>query len=300
MDEARTREGVAATLTAFLIWGLLPLYLRPLREVPPLEIMAQRVLWSCVLVYGLLLARGRARAPLAVLRERRTGLALLASAALVSVNWLVYVYAVAAGRTVDASLGYFINPLFNVLLGVLVLRERLRPVQWLAVALAASGVLWLALRAGELPWVALVLATSFASYGLIRKQIAVDAVVGLAAETTLIAPFALGYLLWNRPSHDGFTTAWLALGGLVTAVPLALFAHGARLIPLATVGLMQYLAPTMQFACGVFVFGEPFRGPRAIGFTIIWVALAVYAAEGLLRHALSRPRSDPGPGTSPR
>ncbi|MET0284380.1 MAG: EamA family transporter RarD [Polyangiales bacterium] len=299
MSEARTREGYFATITAFLIWGLLPLYLRLLREVAPLEIMAHRVLWSCVLVYAFLFWKKQPRAPFAALREPRTRLGLLASAVLVSANWLVFVYAVAAGRTVDASLGYFINPLLNVVLGVLVLRERLRPLQWLAIALAACGVTWLTWSAGAVPWLALILAVSFASYGLIRKVIAVDAVAGLAAETTLIVPFALGYLLLHPTPREPSTFAWLMFGGLVTAVPLALFAHGARLIPLATVGLIQYLAPSLQFTTGVVAFGEPFTRERAIGFAIIWSALALYAGEDLVRRALSRPRSDRDPGTSP-
>lgn len=298
MDGTRAREGLTAVIVAFLIWGTLPLYLRLLAGVAPLAIMAHRVLWSCVLVYAFLFVKKRARAPLAALRDPRTRRGLLASALLVSVNWLVFVYAVAAHRTVDASLGYFINPLLSVLLGVLVLHERLRPRQWLAVALATCGVLWLAWSAGELPWIALVLAASFGGYGLIRKVIAVEAVVGLAAETTLITPLAVGYLLFHPGAPDVATYGWLMFGGLVTAVPLALFAHGARLIPLASVGLTQYLAPSLQFLTGVLVFGEPFTRPRAIGFAIIWSALVLYASEDLWR--LSRLRPDPSPGTAPR
>jgi chloramphenicol-sensitive protein RarD len=297
---ARRNEGLIASITAFVIWGLLPLYLRLLRGVPPLEIMAHRVLWSCVLVYAYLAFRGQLRAPIAALHDRKTRLGLLASAILVSANWLVFVYAVDAQRTVDASLGYFINPLLNVVLGVLVLKERLRTVQWVAVGIASLGVLWLALDAGELPWIALVLAFSFASYGLIRKLIAVEAVIGLAAETTLITPFAFAYLALQHGSYAPSTLGWLMFGGLITAVPLALFAHGARLIPLATVGLIQYLAPSMQFACGVLAFGEPLTPARALGFAIIWTALLLYASEDYLRRALSRPRSDPDPGTTPR
>jgi chloramphenicol-sensitive protein RarD len=297
---SKEREGLLATVVAFLIWGTLPLYLRLLAGVGPLEIMAHRVLWSCVLVYAFLFAKGRAGAPFVALRDPRIRRGLIASALLVSANWLVFVYAVAARRTVDASLGYFINPLLNVVLGVVVLRERLRPLQWMAVALAACGVLWLAWSGGEVPWIALVLAVSFASYGLIRKLIAVEAVVGLAAETTLITPFALAYLLFHAGSRDPRTLGWLMFGGLLTAIPLALFAHGARLIPLATVGLIQYLAPSLQFATGVLAFDEPFTRTRAIGFTIIWSALALYAGEDLLRRALSRPRAAADPGTTPR
>ncbi len=291
------REGLSAAILAFLIWGMMPLYLRVLAAVPPPAIMAHRMVWSCALVYGFLGAKKRAGAPIAALRDPRTRRGLLASALLVSVNWLLFMYAVAAHRTVDASLGYFINPLLNVLLGVLVLRERLRPVEWLSVGMAACGVLWLAWSAGEMPWIALGIAKSFAGYGLIRKLVAVEAVAGLAAETTLITPFAVAYLLWNPNLPDAHTFGWLMAGGLITAVPLALFAHGARLIPLATVGLLQYLAPSLQFLTGVLVFGEPFSGERAVGFAMIWSALVLYAGANLLR--LSRPRLDPTPGTTP-
>ncbi|HEX5660862.1 MAG TPA: EamA family transporter RarD, partial [Polyangiales bacterium] len=263
-------------------------------------ILAHRIVWTLVLCAGVLLVRRDLAWSRQLVARPRLAVGVTIAALLIAANWVVYVAAVLSGRTTEAALGYFLNPIVTVALGVLVLRERLRPLQWVAVALAAPGVLWLALRADEVPWIALILATSFAAYGLIRKQIAVEAVVGLAAETTLIAPFALGYLLWNHVARDTFTTSWLALGGFVTAVPLALFAHGARLIPLATVGLIQYLAPSLQFATGVLVFGEPFTGARAIGFVIIWTALALYAAEGLLRHALNRPRSGPGPETTPR
>ncbi|HEY6881506.1 MAG TPA: EamA family transporter RarD [Polyangiales bacterium] len=299
MNQTRVREGLIATITAFFVWGLLPLYLRRLGAVQPLDIMAHRVLWSCLLIYGFLYARKRPLAPFAALRDPRTRRGLLASALLVSVNWLVFMYAVAAQRTVDASLGYFINPLFNVVLAVLVLKERLRPLQWTAVGLATLGVLWLAVGAGEIPWIALILAGSFAAYGLIRKLVAVDAVTGLAAETTLIAPFAAVYLGLHHTPVEASTLGWLVFGGLVTAVPLALFAHGARLIPFSTLGLLQYIAPTMQFACGVLVFGEPFTERRAVGFAIIWGALALYAGEDALRRALSRPRADRVPETTP-
>ncbi|MDB4975769.1 MAG: transporter [Myxococcaceae bacterium] len=281
--------GLGGTIAAFLIWGLLPLYLRPLARVSPLEIMSHRVVWSCVLVCAWLTLRGGLPALYRALTTSSTRNRLLLSATLVSVNWLGFVWAASVGRVLDASLGYFINPLVNVLLGVLLLQERLSRLRWVAVGLALLGVVWLAVASGAPPWIALLLAFSFSAYGLIRKLAAVEAVVGLAAETCLLLPFALAYLVWAaRSGHaalssdDTFLCAWLMLGGLVTAVPLALFAFGARRIPYSTVGLIQYLAPSLQFACGVFVLGEPFARTRLVGFGIIWLALALFAAEGLL------------------
>jgi chloramphenicol-sensitive protein RarD len=283
-----------------LIWGLLPLYLRPLRSVPPLEVMSHRILWSAVLLLAWLALRGGFRDVARALAVGRTRWRLMLCALLISVNWLGFVWAVSVGRTLDASLGYFINPLLNVLLGVVVLSEHLTRLRWVAVGLAALGVLWLAVAAGEVPWIALMLASSFAIYGLNRKVISVEAVVGLAAETTLLAPLALGYLVWAQLAGsgtfgrgDGWLTPWLMLGGLVTALPLALFAYGARQIPYATVGLIQYLGPTLQFATGLFIFGEPFSSTRSLGFTLIWVALAVYAID-------ARPRAPERRIDSPR
>jgi chloramphenicol-sensitive protein RarD len=210
---------------------------------------------------------------------------------LISVNWLVYVWAVNNGHVIEASLGYFINPLFNVFLGVVVLSERLSRAQWAAVALAAIGVLYLTIEGGRPPWIALVLAVSFGSYGLIRKVTNVEAIPGLATETLLLSPFAIGFLLWREHGGDGVfghsshTIDGLLLGsGLVTALPLALFAFGARRIPYSTVGLVQYIGPTIQFLIGVFLFQEPFPRSRALGFVLIWAALAIYALDGLRRN----------------
>jgi chloramphenicol-sensitive protein RarD len=209
---------------------------------------------------------------------------------LISVNWLTYVWAVNNGHVIDASLGYFINPLVSVALGVVVLSERLNRAQWTAVGLAAAGVLYLAIVTGRPPWISLVLAMSFGLYGLIRKVVAVDSLPALATETLLLTPLAAGYLLWlgtrgaGAFGQLGVPTDLLLLGsGIATAVPLAMFAYGARRIPLSTVGLTQYLAPSMQFLLGVFFFGEPFPRARAIGFILIWCALAIYAADGLQR-----------------
>lgn len=286
----RLNAGHYAVVGAFLIWGLLPLYLRLLASVPALQIMAHRVIWCCVFVFAWLGLRGQLRGVGAALANPRSCLSLAASALLISSNWVIYVWAANAGHVQELSLGYFINPLINVLLGVAVLRERLNRAQWIAVAFAALGVAWLTVLAGRLPWIALSLAVSFSLYGLIRKTVAVEAITGLATETLLIAPFAAAYLAWVEASGSGavgsssaLIIALLVAGGLVTAVPLSLFSFGARLIPYSTVGLIQYLSPTMLLALSLFVFHEPFSSARVTGFALIWAGLALYAGEGLLR-----------------
>jgi chloramphenicol-sensitive protein RarD len=283
-------SGLAAAIGAFVIWGLFPLYLRPLAEVPTLQIMAHRIVWCCLLVFAWLGLRGELGTVRRALADPGTRLRLLGSATLISINWLIYVWAVTHDHVVDASLGYFINPLLNVVLGVWLLHERLNRVQWAAVGLAAIGVAYLAVVAGRPPWIALGLAASFGLYGLIRKVVAVESVPGLATETLLLSPLALGLLLWTEAQgtgalgHSGATVDALLVGsGLVTALPLALFAHGARRIPLSTVGLVQYIGPTLQFLIGVLVFHEAFSRSRAVGFVLIWTALALYAADGVWR-----------------
>jgi chloramphenicol-sensitive protein RarD len=216
----------------------------------------------------------------------------MGSAALISTNWLVYVWAVGTGRVIDSSLGYFVNPLVNVILGVLVLGERLNRAQWTSVACAAAGVAWLTALTGRVPWIALTLAVTFSSYGLIRKVVAVDSVTGLAAETTLLTPFGLAWLSWQHVHGAGafggasaIQRSWLVAGGMVTAVPLALFAFGARRIAYSTVGVVQYISPSLQLLLGVFLFGEAFPPARAVGFAFIWAALVIYAADSLRRAA---------------
>lgn len=284
------QRGFWAVVGAFLIWGLLPLYLKPLHAVPATQIMAHRLLWCCLFVLAWMAWRGELGGIRTALASPGTRWRLVATAILISINWLVYVWAVNNGHVLEASLGYFINPLVNVLLGVLVLRERLNGSQWTAVGCAGAGVLWLTWVSGAPPWIALTLAFSFSSYGLIRKVVSVDAITGLATETLLIAPIGAAYLVWLELHGQGALgnaevpiKALLIAGGLVTAVPLALFSFGARLIPYSTVGLIQYIGPTMQLLLGVFLYHEPFGGQRAIGFALIWMALAVYAGDGLVR-----------------
>lgn len=280
--------GVLYAALAFVMWGLMPLFFHLLVRVPPMEIVLQRSVW-CLVFLGLVLAFKRHWAWLGqVLRQPRVLLWSGASALVLAVNWLIYVIALQQGRVVEASLGYFINPLVNVLLGVLVLRERLRPAQYVAVALAACGVVWLGWQAGQAPWAALSLAFTFAVYGLLRKISSLGALEGLALETLLVAPLAVPALAWWTLRADGVLaqgdaalTALMLLAGPLTALPLMLFAAGARRLRLATLGLMQYISPTLQLVCGVFVFGEPFGAAKLAGFAFIWAALALYTADAL-------------------
>jgi chloramphenicol-sensitive protein RarD len=289
-------EGIAAAGGAFAIWGLFPLYLKALQSVPIFQIMAHRVVWCCVLVVGWLAWRGELGKVRAALTNPSTRWLLMASGTLISINWLVYVWGVANSHVVETSLGYFINPLVNVLLGVLVLSERLNRAQWVAVTLAAIAVVYLTSATGQLPWISLVLAVSFGIYGLVRKVITVDSVPALATETLLILPLAAGFLIWCETigtaalGHSNAAVNALLLGsGAATAIPLILFAFGARRIPLSTVGLMQYIAPSLQLALGVLLYGEPFGRTRFIGFALIWLALIIYAVDGLWRARQPRP-----------
>ena len=304
MTRARlSPRGLAAGAAAFTIWGLFPVYLHPLRGVPALQVIAHRITWSCLFLVAWLLLRGEL-GDLRVTLARPALLARLAlTATLISINWLVYVWAVTHSHVVDTSLGYYINPLVNVLLGVLVLRERLNGAQWTAIGIAALAVLYLALLAGRPPWIAGTLAVSFSLYGFVRKIISVEALPGLTTETLLLMPLAVGYLAWCQWAGSGALTtqgagvAVLLLGsGLVTAIPLFLFAYGARLLPYSTVGVLQYIAPSLQLLCGVVLYHESFGPARASGFALIWAALLIYAVDGLWR---ARSAARAAAGTSP-
>ena len=284
------RTGVLSAALAFLCWGLFPLYFHALNEVAPLQIMVHRVLWSLLFLAVILTAR-RQWKWLGELRSQPRVIGSFAiSSLLLSGNWLLYIWAVNNGHVIEASLGYFINPLVNVMLGYLVLKERLRPGQWAAIALAAVGVLWLTWQAGHMPWIALMLAASFGGYGLMRKTAKLGALEGLSFETMVLFPFALAYLTWlTLHGENSFltttsnTTRWLLVAsGPITAIPLLLFASGARKIPLSVLGLLQYIGPTIQLSLGIFLFHEAFTAARLVGFALIWSALALYAGEGLL------------------
>ncbi|HQQ68839.1 MAG TPA: EamA family transporter RarD [Alicycliphilus sp.] len=279
--------GVIYAALAFVCWGLFPLYFRQLGQVPALEIIMHRTLWSMLFVAALLLVR-RQWGWLAALRgqPRMVGVFAL-SALLLSGNWLIYVWAVNHGHVVDASLGYFIQPLLNVALGTLFLRERPRRGQWVAVALAAAGVAWLTWQAGHLPWIGLSLALTFGVYGLMRKVAVLGALEGLALETALLTPLALAALAWwGWQGEAAWTRAdaplwlWLLAAGPFTAIPLLLFAAGARRITLTTLGVLQYIGPSLQFMIGVWLFGETLDAGRLVGFALIWAALALFTLEG--------------------
>jgi chloramphenicol-sensitive protein RarD len=288
--EADAARGFSAALTAFTLWGLMPLYLRPLAQVDALQVMTNRALWCCLLCLGWLGLRGELSHVRVALAHARTRNTLAITALCASCNWLLFVWAVTHGHVVEASLGYFINPLVNVLLGVLVLGERLNRVQTAAVALAGIGVAYITWHAGRPPWIALTLAGTFGLYGLLRKVVHVDALAGLAAETTLIAPFVASYMLYVELTGTAALfhvspaiTALLLAGGVVTAVPLALFSYGARRIPYSTLGILQYVGPTLQLMFGLWLYGEPMPPERLLGFSLIWLALAFYAGDGVVR-----------------
>jgi chloramphenicol-sensitive protein RarD len=276
--------GLLAAAAAYILWGLFPIYIKLLGDLPPLEIVAHRSWWSLVLVLVVLGVLRRFAWLSDALRQPKTLATLALCSLLLSCNWLLYVWAVSSDRVLDASLGYFINPLINVALGYVVLHERPKPLQWAAVALAALGVLWLALGAGHVPWISLALAVSFGFYGLLRKTGSLGSLEGLTLETLMLAPLALGWIFWLSSQGQGHfgqgelrTDVLLLAAGPFTAIPLLLFAYGARRITLTTLGLLQYLGPSIQFLLGVYVYDEPFDDNRAVGFVLIWLALAVYS-----------------------
>jgi chloramphenicol-sensitive protein RarD len=288
------RLGITYALVAYGSWGVLPLYLKALSPATPLEVVAHRIVWSAGLLVVVVVVT-RQLAWLRQLRERpRILWTFVASALALSVNWLVYIWGVAQGRVVDVSLGYFINPLVSVVLAVVVLKERLRPAQWAMVALAAAGVLWLSLLAGQVPWIGLTLAAAFGSYGLLRKMTPVDALGGLTLETLLLFPVAAPYLLYlSATGHGtwagGGALRWLLVAaGPITALPLWCFAAGARRLPLSVMGFLQYLGPSLQLGLGVLVFHEPLPSRKLAGFALIWLALVLYTLEGALNQARAR------------
>lgn len=286
MSTIPDRAGLMLGVSAYALWGVLPLYLHLLHDVPALQVLAHRVVWSLLLLAAIVIALRRVRAIAAAARGR-TLLLLAGSAALIAVNWLVYIWAVQHDHVLDASLGYFINPLVNVALGMLVLGERLRRLQGVAIGVAAIGVLLLTVQGGDALWVPLALALSFGAYGLLRKVAAIDALGGLTVETLLLAPASLAVLLWA--AQDG-TQAFgastridllLIAAGAVTATPLLLFAAAARRLPYATMGLLQYIAPTLQFLEAVLLFGEPVLPVHYVTFALIWSGCAIYAWDSI-------------------
>ena len=279
--------GAFSAALAFVWWGLFPLYFRIVTGIAPVEVLAHRIVWCLLFLAGVLTVRRQWAWLPQVLRRPKVLAAFTASALLIAANWITYIWAVNNDHVIDASLGYFITPMFNVLLGYTVLQERPRRVQWVALAIAALGVLWLALQTGKLPWIALVLGITFACYGLLRKVAALGPLEGLTLETLVLGPPALAALLiWSHagtgvfPSDALGTNVWLIALGPITAVPLLLFAAGARSLSMTALGLLQYIGPTIQLAVGVWIFDEPFTPTRLIGFACIWIALLIYTLDG--------------------
>lgn len=282
--------GMLAAASAYILWGVLPAYWKLLQAVPAYEILCHRMVWSLLLTIGLVFFYGRMTEFRRAVRERRNLITFTATALLLAVNWLLYIWAVNAGYIVEASLGYFINPLINVLFGMIFFRERMRPAQWLALLIAALGVLWLTLYYGRFPWIAVVLGVTFAIYGLLHKQNSMAALDGLCLETGVVFIPAVLFLIGIEATQGGSFghiglqgTLLLAGSGIITTVPLLLFGYAAHKIPLSTLGLLQYLAPSINLVLGVFVYGEDFSRPRLIGFMMIWFALGLYMAENLFR-----------------
>ncbi len=283
-DHAAQRLGIVYATSAFLMWGMFPLYWKALANVPALEVVAHRTAWGFVAVAVWVTVRRRWPEVRAVAARPRTLALLAGSALLIAANWLLFIWAVINGHVVESSLGYFINPLVNVVLGVVVLHERLSRLQRIAVGLAAAGVAVLTLGHGRFPWIALGLAFTFAFYGLARKTVAADAVIGLLYETAILTPLAAGYIILLAGRGTGAlagaglrTSTLLILGGAVTAVPLVLFTLGARRLPLSTVGIIQYISPSCQFLLAVLLYREPFTAAHAATFACIWTALALLA-----------------------
>jgi chloramphenicol-sensitive protein RarD len=286
-----SREGLLYGLAAYGIWGLVPLYFKAISQVPAEEILAHRVAWSAVFLAGVLSLAGRWQE---LARCFRSGVilgSLLASTLLIAVNWYVFIYAVNTRQVLQTSLGYFVTPLVSVVLGLVFFQERLRPGQWLAVGLAGWGVVNLAIATGELPWISLTLAGSFGVYGLVRKALAVDGLVGLSVETFLLLPAAAGFLVYQAihqsiswGTMDPATNVLLPLSGVVTAVPLICFGQAARRLRLSTLGFLQYIAPSLALLLAVTVFREPFEWQQLTCFACIWTALAIYSVESVLAY----------------
>jgi len=279
--------GALSAALAFVWWGLFPLYFRIVPGIAAGQVLAHRIVWCLLFLAGVLTVRRQWAWLPQVMRRPKVLAAFTASALLIAANWLTYIWSVGNDHVIDASLGYFITPLVNVLLGYTLLHERPRRVQWAALAIAALGVVWLTLQTGKLPWIALVLGITFACYGLLRKVAALGPLEGLMLETLVLGPLALAALLfWARqgtgvfPSEAIATNLWLIALGPITAVPLLMFAAGARSLSMTALGLLQYIGPTIQLAVGVWVFDESFTPGRLIGFGCIWLALVIYTVDG--------------------
>lgn len=306
-DDGELRRGTAYAFLAYGIWGLFPLYFHALKPSGAFEILSHRILWTLAFCAIVLVVRRDFGWIASVVRRPRLLAGLTLAALLIAVNWVVYVLAVITGRTYAAALGYFLNPLVTVGLGVFVLRERLRALQWAAVTVGALAAVYLTVAGGEFPWIAVSLALSFAFYGLVKKKVGatLDAMHSLTVETLVLAPVAAGVLLWlgaqgstTFGGHGGWHTGLLVAAGVVTAIPLLFFAAAARRIPLVTIGLIQFMTPMLQLLIGVAVLGEHVSGALWVGFGIVWIALVLLTIDSVL-HARQNRRNRPSPGLNP-
>lgn len=282
-ENADIPRGLVFAVTAYVLWGFLPLYMKAMAHIPAIEIVAHRVIWAVPVAGLVLIVLGRTRdLRAALVNPRMLGMACL-TAALISINWAIYVWSIASGHALDAALGYYINPLFSIALAAVFLRERLTGAQMIAVALMAVGVLVLILEAGELPWAALGLTFSWGFYALFKRALPIGPNQGFLLEVLILLPPALGYVVWlwvqgqNHFGATGFDTMMLLGAGLVTAVPLLFYANGAKLVRLSTMGILQYIAPTMIFITALTLFGEEIDRGRMIAFPMIWAALIIYS-----------------------
>jgi chloramphenicol-sensitive protein RarD len=289
-------KGILYGIGAYVMWGVLPIYWKLIQSVPALEIVGHRMLWSFVFVFLVVTLRREWQTIVIVRKQPKILLTYLVTAVILTVNWLTYIWAVNSGYIVESSLGYFINPLVNVLLGVIFLRERLRLWQWVSVGLALLGVLYLTISYGALPWISLVLAFSFGFYGLIKKTAPLGSIPGFTIETGFMVLPALGWLLYLEFVGRGaighqptFVSLMLILAGVATGLPLLWFGEAARRVRLSTLGFMQYIAPTFQFLIGVIIYGEDFSQDRVIGFCIIWAALLIFSLDGVTQHRKPTP-----------
>jgi chloramphenicol-sensitive protein RarD len=290
------KKGIWYAVGAYVFWGLFPVYWKVLGHIPALQLLGHRIVWSFLLLLVVILVARQWREFRASL-NRRVLIIYSVAAVLIAINWLTYVWAIGAGFIVETSLGYFINPLLSVLFGVIFLRERMRPLQWIPIALAAAGVLYLTFAYGSLPWIALTLAISFSIYGLVKKTAPLGSFHGLTLETAILFVPALIFLIYSEFAGTGafmhspaYVNLMLFGAGVVTVIPLLLFASAARRIPLTSIGVLQYINPTMQFLLGTLVYKEPFNQHRLIGFAIVWAALILYGAEGLIARRRSQVR----------
>ncbi|MCK5912321.1 MAG: EamA family transporter RarD [Desulfuromusa sp.] len=290
-----SKKGLILGFLAYLIWGSFPAFFKLLPEATPLEIVSHRIFWSAIFLFLLVLIRRQTRKVYLAIVDRKILMTLCGSTLLIATNWLTFLFAIQRGEVLQSSLGYFITPLLSVLLGLIFLAERLGIWQKISVLLASSGVLYLIFEYGQVPWIALILATSFGFYGLLRKVARIDALIGLTVETLLLAPIAGGYLLYL--SYSGQATFMsgsldynllLPLAGVITAIPLLFFISAARRLQLATIGFLQYLTPTLHFVLAVVVFLEPFSREQFISFLLIWLGLVVYSVDAIFRHRHNR------------